>query len=386
MLVAGEASGDVLGARLMPALRARHPGAVRFSGVGGELMAGEGLNSLFPMAELSVMGLAEVLPRMPRLLRRLAETASFARQQRPDAVVTIDAPGFSLRLAKRLRKSGLPRIHYVAPQVWAWRPGRARHIARTIDHLLALLPFEPKFFEGYGLPCTFVGHPVVENVLPSAGEARAFRDRHGIPPHAPVVATLPGSRHSEISRHLPVFGAGLKQLAQRWPGLHAVVVTVAPIEQEVRDAAAQWQLPVTVTSERARRFTAFGASDIALAASGTASLELAIAGVPSVIAYRTSLLTGAMVRPLLNVKFIALPNILADRQIMPELIQEHCTADKLATALDDLLADDHARARQNQALGEIAHKLGAGGPAPSSRAADAVLEVVQRFQSKPIEG
>jgi len=382
MLVAGEASGDVLGARLMAALRARYDGAVRFSGIGGELMAAEGLDSLFPMAELSIMGLAEVLPRLPKLLRRIRETAGFARAEMPDALVTIDAPSFGLRVAGKLQGAGIPRIHYVAPQVWAWRPGRARHIAGTIDHLLALLPFEPKFFEDYGLPCTFVGHPVVENPKPTPAEAQAFRERHRIPLQAPVVATLPGSRHSEIARHLTVFAEGLEQLAAGHAGLQAVVATVTPIEREVREAVAQWRLPATVTTDRANRFAAFAACDVALAASGTASLELALAGVPSVIAYRTSRLTGAMVRPLLNVDHIALPNILAGRTVMPELIQERYTPQNLAAALAGLLDDAGARQSQNDALAAIARELGADGPPPSSRAADAVLEVIQRFQSR----
>lgn len=375
MLVAGEASGDALGSRLMRALRQRR-NDICFSGVGGELMAAEGLSSLFPMSELSVMGLTEVLPRLPMLLRRIRQTADAALKLQPDVLVTIDSPSFNLRVARRVRGAGIPVVHYVAPQLWAWRPGRARKLGASVDLLLALLPFEPNFFAGYGVDCTFVGHPVVENGAAPKEAGREMRKQLGIPYEAKLVVALPGSRHSEISRHLPVFGGALENLRRRIPDLHAAVVTVPATEREVRAAVARWDVPTVVLDDREQRFRLFAAADAALAASGTVCLELALAGVPSVIGYRTGPLTAALVRHLILVEHIAMPNILAGRRIIPEFIQEDCTPIKLAGALADLLTDAAAGRVQKAELGEIADALGEGGPPPSLRAADAVLELV----------
>jgi lipid-A-disaccharide synthase len=381
MLVAGEASGDALGARLMRALRQRTDGAVRFSGVGGELMADEGLQSLFPMSDLSVMGLAEVLPRLPRLIGRIRQTADAAITDRPDALVTIDAPSFALRVARRLQGKGIPRIHYVAPQLWAWRPGRARELAHSVDKLLALLPFEPDFFASYGVECEFVGHPVVEAGRRTPEAGKAMRAALGIAPDARLVLALPGSRHSEISRHLPIFGAALNRLGESMANLHVAMVTVPTVAEEVRRQAATWQMPVAILEDREQRFDLFAAADAAVAASGTVSLELALAGVPSIVAYRTSPLTAAIVRRLILVDHVAMPNILAGRRVIPEYIQENCTAENIGSGLERLLRDAEACAEQRMALAEIARSLGAGGEPPSLRAADAVLEVVQAFKT-----
>ena len=239
MLVAGEPSGDALGGALMCALRSATDGEVRFTGVGGAEMEAEGLPSLFPMAELSLMGLAEVAPRVPALRRRLRESEQHARSAGPDVLVTIDAPAFNFRLARRLRGSSAPIVHYVAPQVWAWGAGRAARIAPILDHLLALLPFEPPLFEAVGLPCTFVGHPVVESGA-DCGDGERFRIRHGIAPTAPVLAVLPGSRRSETTRLLRPFAAALSLLADAVPGLRAAVPVVPALAPEVAAAAAQW--------------------------------------------------------------------------------------------------------------------------------------------------
>ncbi|HZD25222.1 MAG TPA: lipid-A-disaccharide synthase, partial [Alphaproteobacteria bacterium] len=269
MLIAGEVSGDALGGRLMAALRERWDGDVRFTGVGGEQMAAEGLLSLFPMSELSVMGLAEVLPRLPGLLRRIVEVASFAREAQPDVLVTIDAPSFGLRVARRLGGAGIPLVHYVAPQLWAWRPSRARRIARTVDRLLALLPFEPEFFARYGVPCSFVGHPVVELPYETPEDGVAFREEFGIPADAETLLVLPGSRQSETARLLPVFGGTIKRLAVARPELQVIVATLPSVEDDVRAAVASWPLPVHLVTRRQHRFGAFATADVALAASGT---------------------------------------------------------------------------------------------------------------------
>ncbi|WP_316976357.1 lipid-A-disaccharide synthase [Shumkonia mesophila] len=374
-LVAGEPSGDALGARLMAALKARTGGAVRFAGVGGEGMADQGLDSLFPMAELSVMGVAEVLPRLPRILRRLAETARAARRLRPAAVVTIDAPDFCFRLAKRLRGAGIPLIHYVAPSVWAWRPGRARKIAGFLDHLLALLPFEPPYFEREGLACTFVGHPVVESGA-DLGDGRRFRERHGIAAGAPLVCVLPGSRRSETARLLPVFAQAVAGLRANRPDLRAVVPVIGAVADEVARAAAGWPVPATVVHGRADKIDAFAAADVALAASGTVALELAMAETPAVIAYRVNPLTAWLARRLVRVPYANLVNLVLDRPAVPELIQEDCRPERLTAALDALFVDEAARRAQVEAGREALTRLGRGGPSPGERAAAVVLDVI----------
>ena len=249
-LIAGEASGDNLAGRLMAALKRRTGGRVRFAGVGGGAMAREGLARLFPIGELSLMGLAEILPHLPRLLRRLRETVAEIERLRPQVVVTVDSPEFSFRVARRSAHLGIPRVHYVAPQVWAWRPGRARKLVGTIDRLLALLPFEPRYFEDAGLPCSFVGHPVVESGA-DRGDGAAFRARHGIAPAATLLSVLPGSRHTEVRRLVPVFERALGLLARDHPDLIVAVATVEAVREEVAAAVRNWRLPCLVVTDTA---------------------------------------------------------------------------------------------------------------------------------------
>jgi lipid-A-disaccharide synthase len=348
MLVAGEPSGDALGAPLMAALRELDGGNIRFSGVGGARMIGEGLASRFPMAELSVMGLTEVVPRIPLVLRRLRELEAFARAERPDAVITIDSPGFTFRLGRRLKGAGLPLIHYVAPTVWAWRPGRARKVAQFLDHLLCLLPFEPPYFEREGLASSFIGHPVVESGAERVDGA-ALRARHGIAPDAPLIAVLPGSRRSETGRLLEPFAATLAMLAQEFPGLRAVVPTVETVAAEVTAAARSWPVPTTVLTRLADKFPAMAAANAALAASGTVALELAMTGTPMVIGYRVSARSAAIARRLIKVPYANLVNLLVDRPVIPELLQERCNPAELAAALRQILVDPATRAAQTAA-------------------------------------
>ncbi|MBT3360017.1 MAG: lipid-A-disaccharide synthase [Rhodospirillales bacterium] len=376
-LVAGEASGDALASRLMSSLQEQTGGAVRFAGVGGAKMAEQGLESLFPMEDLSVMGLAEVLPRLPRLIKRLKQTERAIRSLKPSALVTVDSPDFSFRLAKRLRGQGIPLIHFVAPTVWAWRPGRARKIAGFLDHLLALFPFEPPYFEREGLSCSFVGHSVVESGA-AAGDGAAFRRQRNIAPDTPLVCVLPGSRHGETSRLLPVFEETLRKLAAVRPGLRAVVPLAPTVADEVLRTVENWPVPVETVTGEAAKFDAFAAADVALAASGTVSLELALAGLPTVIAYKTSPITAWLARRLVRVRFASLVNIVLEREAVPEFLQENCRADTIAEALEALLADDDARTAQISAVTGALEKLGAGGPSPSHRAAEAVLKTIRR--------
>ncbi len=376
-LVAGEPSGDVLGARLMAAIKRVSGGAVRFAGVGGERMTAEGLESLFPMSEISVMGYLEVLPKIPLLLARIRDTAEVAHLLRPDVVVTIDSPDFTLRVAERLARLDVPRVHYVAPQVWAHRPGRAPKIAAVLDHLLALFPFEPPYFERVGLACSFVGHPIVEEGA-DRGDGADFRARHGIAAEKPIVACLPGSRASEVSRLLPVFGETLAKLSQ---GLDFAVAlpSVPAVADAVGRAVADWPFETIVTTERHEKYDAFAASRAALAASGTVVLELALAGVPTVVAYRANPVTAWFARRTITVPHVSLVNLILEREVMPEFLQERCRADLLCEALSGLISNEEARTKQIDAEREVALLLaGTGAGTPSERAAAIVLAIAAR--------
>lgn len=380
-VIAGEPSGDALGARVMAALKAKTGGRARFAGIGGPRMAQEGLVSLFPMAELTVMGLTEVLPRLPNLIGRLNATVRAVRACRPDALLTIDSPDFTLRVARRLKGRGIPLIHYVAPTVWAWRPKRARRIARFLDHLMALLPFEPPYFEAHGLACTFVGHPVLESGA-DRGDGPAFRARHGIAPKAPLLCVLPGSRTSEVRRLLPVFGAAVGRLAQTHPALRVVVPTVAAVADAVAADVAAWPGQPLVVEGEGEKFDAFAAADAALAASGTVALELALARTPTIITYKVSPLTAWLARRLVTVRFVSLVNLVLDRAATPELLQEDCRSDRLADAVTALLDIGAARQVQRAALDEAMARLGRGERSPSARAAEVVLAVIAGYAKR----
>jgi lipid-A-disaccharide synthase len=376
-LVAGEPSGDALGARLMAALKTRTGNRVRFVGVGGEKMSAEGLVSLFPMREIAVMGLFEVLPRIPNILARIDETVERAEHYNPDAVVTIDSPDFNFRVARRLKGLDFPRIHYVAPTVWAWRPGRARKIARFLDHLIALLPFEPPYFEREGLACTFVGHPVLESGA-GAGDGRGFRARHNIPADARVLCVLPGSRRSEVRALLAPLGVAVRRVARDVAGLRVIVPTLSAVADDVRTATAAWPGVLVVEGEN-EKYGAFAAADAALAASGTVSLELAMAGLPHAIAYKVNPVTAWIARRLIRVRFVNLVNLILERAVVPELLQEECTGERLAEAALKLLGDADARKAQTDAFAEALRRLGQGQGVPSERAAEEVLRVLAAF-------
>lgn len=337
-LSAGEPSGDFLGSQLMKALKSQLGGNVTFMGVGGPLMAAEGLSSLFPIEELSIMGLAEVIPHIRRIRRRIQETVTAIEAVRPNIVVTIDAPGFNFRVGKALKKriKSIPLVHYVAPSVWAWRPGRARAVAQFLDHLLVLFPFEPPYFSKEGLATTFVGHPVVELGLEKADDP-SFRARHKIPAAASILTLLPGSRRGEISRLLPVFQETTSRLQQKYPGLHVVIPTLPHLADQIQQ---QFALPVTIVTTPFEKFAAYHESQAALAASGTVSLELAAAGLPMVIAYKINPITHFLVRCLVKVKYACLVNLLMNQEVVPERLQNDCTPEKLATALEGFFSKE----------------------------------------------
>jgi lipid-A-disaccharide synthase len=381
-MLAGEPSGDMLGARLIQALRAEAGDSFELFGVGGARMREQGLTSLFPMEELSLLGIAEVLPQVPRLARRLRETAREIARRRPDLVLTIDAPGFALRLQHRLSRLPLLRVHYVAPQVWAWRAGRAARLTRDLDHLLALLPFEPAYFERHGLACSFVGHPIVEEASARRDGPR-FRRRYGIADEAPLLCLLPGSRRQELTHHLPVLKEAVALLWQQMPRLRIALPTLPHLAAQVRREVDGWSVPVLVLEDREERFEAYAASSVAIAASGTVSLEVALAGLPLITIYKTGPLTAWLARRLITVPHVNLVNLILSRPAVPELLQEDCRPERIAATAARLLSDEQLRRDQQAALAEAVAQLGgAGGLQPSRRAAARILEILATQPSR----
>lgn len=379
-LIAGEPSGDLLASRLMRALKRKTGGKVRFEGVGGETMAAEGFHSLFDSSELAVMGLAEVIPSIPRILKRIDETVADIAARKPDVVVTVDSWSFSARVNKKLKalNTGIPQIHYVAPQVWAWKKRRARTCGRYIDRLMALLPYEPQYFEPYGLKTDFVGHPVVEGGA-AKGDGEKFRKEHGIAPETPVLCVLPGSRRSETKYLLPVFKEAVAILAEKYPTMRVVVPTVVTVEKTVRDAVSDWALPVDVVTGESARYDAFAASSAALAASGTVALELALARVPYTIAYKMNPISSYLARRLVTGKFANLVNIMANREVVREYLLENCRPALLAAEIERLLENEAYRNAEVDRAFDVLKTLGADGEeTPSDKAADIVLECASK--------
>ncbi|MCV2886717.1 lipid-A-disaccharide synthase [Ruegeria aquimaris] len=381
-VLAGEPSGDRLGGALMEGLRTLRPDVV-FEGIGGPAMEAQGLRSRFPMAELSIMGLVEVLPKYFHLKRRIEETAQAVLAMRPDVLITIDSPDFSLRVARRVKAaSDIRTVHYVAPSVWAWRPGRADKMAKVIDHVLALLPFEPPYIERAGMECDFVGHPVVGEPEASGAEIAALRDELGLG-DAPLLLALPGSRRGEVERLAPVFGAALKRFLPEHPGMRVVVPVVPHVADQVAQHVADWPgAPVLVdprglAPEQAatHKRAAFAAADLALAASGTVSLELAAAGTPMVIAYKVNWLTQKIAERMVTIDTVTLVNLVSETRVVPECLGPACTPENIAARLAAVHADPAA---QDAAMRLTMERLGRGGPPPGLRAAQAVLDRLTR--------
>ncbi len=375
-LVAGEASGDVLGARLMAAIRVQRPWT-EFAGVGGPRMTEQGLNSLYPLADLAVMGIIEVLPRVRLLRRRLHETLADIARRKPDVIVTIDSPGFTHRILAAAAKLGIPRVHYVAPQVWAWRAHRVRHYPGLWDKLLCLLPFEPAWFARHNLPATFVGHPVLESGAGQGNGAR-FRQAHGLAPGQPVLILMPGSRRSEAPRLLPVFGETLRRLALHEPALRPVLPVSPVVAEVVRRAAARWPVQPLIVTEVDDKHDAYAAAGAALTKSGTSTLELALAGVPMAVTYRVNPLTAAMARRMIRVPYVAMVNLLAGRAVVPELLQQDCTAETLGRTALALLRDPAVANAQRDAFRGVLDSLRPPEGTPSEAAAREVLHVMDQ--------
>lgn len=376
-LLAGEPSGDVIGARLMQALRNGSNGLkIDFFGVGGSRMKAQGLDSLFPMEDLSLMGFTEVLPHVPKLLRRLSQTHKQILRQQPDMALTIDCPGFSLRLQERLGGSGLKRVHYVAPQVWAWRRGRAAKLGSKIDHLMVLLPFEPPFFESHGLACSFVGHPIIEEAG-RKGNAARFRKRYELPDDGPIICLLPGSRLTELKQHMPILKDTANRLSQRYPRLRMILPTLPSLKPILLPMIENWPVQPLILEERADRFDAYAASWLAIAASGTVTLELALANLPHITIYRTGALTAWLARRMINVDHVNLVNLILNRPVVPEWLQEDCNVERITASAMHLIEDDEHRNAQRTSLSEVMTMLrGSDDRPPSEQAAKKVLDIL----------
>ncbi|MDO5631041.1 MAG: lipid-A-disaccharide synthase [Paracoccus sp. (in: a-proteobacteria)] len=382
-LIAGEPSGDALGAALMAGLRDLSPG-VAFDGIGGPLMQGQGLVSRFPMQELTLMGLTEVLPRYFHLKRRIEETAQAVAAERPAALITIDSPDFCLRVARRARAlwPDLRVIHYVAPSVWAWRPGRAAKMAPVVDHVLALLPFEPPYMQAAGMSCDFVGHPIATATPASADQAAAFRAAHGIAADAPLVLCLPGSRRGEIRQLTARFGETLGLVAAQVPGLRVVLPTLDNLRPEIEAMTRNWPLVPLIVTGADDKLAAFAAADAALAASGTVSLELALNAVPMVIAYDMAPLSRWIILRMMLTDTVTLVNLVSETRAVPEFIAANCRPAPMADALVDLLRGGAARQAQLDAMALTMRRLGQGGEPPGHRAARSVLAAITAPQPR----
>ena len=378
-VIAGEASGDKLGAAVMEGLSTLAP-EIAFEGVGGPLMEAQGLHSLFPMEELSVMGLLEILPKYRHLKRRIRETADAVLASGAAALLTIDSPDFCLRVARLVRaaRPDFKTVHYVAPSVWAWRPGRAAKMAEVVDHVLAILPFEPPLMQAAGMSCDFVGHPVVAEARGTPEAAAAFRETHMIGENQPVVLCLPGSRAGEVKRLGPRFDEALMRLRDREPGLRVVVPTVRGVAPMVRDMSARWPVAPIVLEEAGDKQAAFAAADLALAASGTVSLELAAYRVPMVIGYDMAPITRAIIGRLLKIDTVTLVNLVSETRAIPEFLGKRCKPGPMAQAMLELLEHPEAVGQQQEAMETTMRRLGEGGEAPGLRAARSVLNFLNK--------
>ncbi|MBO4284998.1 MAG: lipid-A-disaccharide synthase [Alphaproteobacteria bacterium] len=376
-LIAGEPSGDLLGSRLMRAMTSKCEN-VSFFGVGGESMQREGLKSLFDISDLAVMGLLEVVPSIPRVLKRIRQTVQNIQEVNPDIVITIDSWSFSARIHKALRKLKLsiPQVHYVAPQVWAWKKKRARTMYKYIDHLLTLFPYEPKYFTPYRLEASFVGHPVIESPV-IYGNSEDFRLRFNIEPNQKIMALLPGSRKNEVARLLPVFLEAAEVFYQKNPEYVFVLPTVHTVENEVLKITQKSNLPIIVVKTESDRHDAFCASDVAMAASGTVALELAIVKVPHIIAYKVAPLTAFLVRHFLKIQFVNLTNILLGREIVPELLQENCSKEKILYYMNEFIKKGDVYERQMEGFEKLKSVLGFGEQTPSANACDIILSLIE---------
>jgi lipid-A-disaccharide synthase len=380
-IIAGEPSGDLLASGMMRAIRVQCP-EVEFRGVGGESMRDEGMESRFDIAEISVMGVVEVLGSLSLITKRIRQTVNDIVDWQPDVLVTVDSWGFVSSVVGKLRKHkvAVRVVHYVAPQVWAWKKGRAKSVARLVDRLMMLLPYEGKYFEKFSLKCDFVGHPVMERMSGIDFDLAEFRNHHQIPEDALVLSLLPGSRHSEVVRMIPVFKQAVEIIKRELGDLFVIVPTVAGVEAEVRKCFAGWDIPVRVVVGSAERYNAFKTSHMALATSGTVSLELTAIGVPHLIAYTFNPVTNWLVKRVIKIRYANLINILEDCEIIPELVLDHCRPRLIAETAQELLTDTHRGQEQTAEARRVLERLRLPEMLPSERAAQIVIEEAKRME------
>jgi len=388
-IVAGEHSGDQLGGKLIAALKAQCEIPIVFTGVGGEAMEKQGLDTIFPLSDVAVMGPLAILARLPKLVRRVYQAVAAGLQADADAVIIIDSPEFTHPIAKRLRKRQplIPIIGYVSPSVWAWRPGRARKMRPYVDHLLAILPFEPAAHERLGgPPCTYVGHPLIEKVdWIKSLDAQELARRLGLAPGKPVLLVLPGSRPTEVRRLMPPFGEAVRLIQDRAGPLEVIIPAVASVRPLIEAGLPNWPLAPHIVDGEGDKFKSFRLARAALAASGTVTLELALSGVPMVVAYRVDAVAKRM-RFLMKVPSVVLANLVLGENVFPEFLQEDCTPEKLAAATVPLLqAGTPERERQMAGLRQISGKMMLEGATPSGRAAETVLAVLDAGIRKRLE-
>lgn len=370
-LIAGEASGDFIGAQLMAAMKSQNPDT-RFSGIGGPLMSAQGLNSLFPMEELSLMGIAEILPKLFNLIGRINQTVDDIAVKNPDMVVTIDAPDFSFRVQKKVRKiMNLPpkQVHYVAPTVWAWREKRALKVSKFLDAMICLFDFEPSYFERVGLKAVAVGHPMIESGIIEADPALIGDD------NSKKLGLFLGSRKGELKRTAPILIEAVQDIIKQNKNIELIVPTLPHLEKTITELLGDIDEPITITTDQADKWPVFKACDTAIAVSGTVGLELAVANVPHVIAYKASPITAFIVRRLIKTQFVHLANIILQKQIVPELLQEECTAYDISKHALSLLNDPTTSQNQQRQFDVLRQKLGEL-EKPSEKAAQYLLTLV----------
>jgi len=377
-VVVGEPSGDQLASHLVRALKEATGGSVAFRGLAGARMRAEGIESVFPISELALMGL-EVLPHAGRLLKRIQMVADDILAVRPDAVVMVDAQSFSARVATKVAGQGIPLIQYVAPTVWAWKPSRARKISAYLDRLLTIFPFEAPYFEKHGLETTFVGHPAAEATPPGPEAGPRFRKRHGIAGDAPLLCVLPGSRRGEVRRHMSMFRDVAGHLGTLLPGLECALPTVPNVAELVAEGAKDWPTRLTITDDPVTKYDLFAAANVALAVSGTVTVETSFARLPTVVAYRAPWVTATIGRFLILTKYASGTNIVLDRPVLPEFIQENCTREKLTKAVHTLFVDQAMRQSQLAGIDEAVALLQVAGKRPSAIAAEAIIDEITRF-------
>ncbi len=368
-IIAGEPSGDLLGAKLM--FEMRKQGNFQFYGIGGKAMTEQGLISIFPMEKISLMGFLEIVPKIFMLLKLINFTVLEIKKISPDIFVSIDSPGFCFRVAAKIQNLGFKLIHYVAPSVWAYKPQRARKVAKLYDYIISILPFEPPYFIQHGVFCKFIGHPITEDVK---GNKELFMQKYNLAPHEDILCLMPGSRRGEINKLLPIFIEAAQLLREKFPHLHLVVIAFTPFVEEIRQAFAEKNLKVLVITQE-DKLNAIAAAKVVLVKSGTSSLEVAYNHTPMVVAYRVNFFSSLLVKMMLRVPYVSIINIIAAKEIIPEFLQKKCKAKYLAPALEELLENQQLREKQISRFKKVIERLSLD--QPSARAARIVLELMK---------